>query len=276
MVERNLAESRSLAQRLVMAGQVRVDNEVVLKASTQIQESSNIEIKWGPQFVSRGGDKLAAALKAFPIQIKGKVCADVGASTGGFTDCLLQSGARRVYAVDVGKGILHWSLRTDDRVVVLEGTNARYLERLPEPIDMATVDVSFISLKIIFPVLRRWFNFQGSKLGDQISEQCSLIALIKPQFEVGRTLAARGDGVIRDPVLHQQVLHEILSSAQLEGYQIRGLIQSPLLGPKGNIEFLVWLMASEHILAQPDEISMERLISDLFNVDHSEEYQTAH
>jgi TlyA family rRNA methyltransferase/putative hemolysin len=158
LVERGLVETRSLAQRLVMAGQVRVDGQVVLKASTQVEPQVEILVDRGPPFVSRGGEKLAAALASFSLDVSGSICADVGASTGGFTDCLLQHGARRVYAIDVGRGILDWKLRQDERVVVMEGTNARFLEHLSELVDLATVDASFISLKLLLPVVWGWLN----------------------------------------------------------------------------------------------------------------------
>lgn len=230
LVERGLAESRSLAQRLVMAGQVRADGQVVLKPATKIGPEALLEVDHGPPFVSRGGEKLEAALATFYINVKEQVCADVGASTGGFTDCLLQNGAARVYAIDVGQGILHWKLRQDPRVVVMENTNARYVGTLPEPIRLVTIDASFISLKILLPVVKGWFC-EGGKV----------IALIKPQFEAGRTVVARGEGVIRDPAVHRQVLNEVLNFALQENFSVRGLIRSPLLGPKGNTEFLAWL-----------------------------------
>src|SRR5512136_183599 len=156
LVERGLAESRAKAQALIMAGQVRVDGQVELKASAALAPEAHLEVETGPRFVSRGGEKLEAALMAFPIQVEGRVCADVGASTGGFTDCLLQHGAAKVYAIDVGKGILHWKLRSDRRVVVMEETNARYVQSLPEPVSLVTIDASFISLKILLPVVRGW------------------------------------------------------------------------------------------------------------------------
>jgi 23S rRNA (cytidine1920-2'-O)/16S rRNA (cytidine1409-2'-O)-methyltransferase len=204
-----------------------------------------VTVDSGPRFVSRGGEKLDAALEAFRINVTGWVCADVGASTGGFTDCLLQRGAAKVYAIDVGKGILHWKLRNDPRVVVMEDTNARYVESLPEPVQMVTVDASFISLKLLLPVVKKWLTplrlppSQTSGIG-------GVVALIKPQFEAGKKDVARGDGVIRDPAIHKQVLLDVLTFAQGEGFQIRGLIKSPLLGPKGNAEFLVWLNGMPH------------------------------
>jgi 23S rRNA (cytidine1920-2'-O)/16S rRNA (cytidine1409-2'-O)-methyltransferase len=235
LVERGLAESRSQAQRLVMAGQVRVNGEVMLRSAASVPLQASLEVDRGPRFVSRGGEKLEAALQAFSLPVQGSVCADVGASTGGFTDCLLQHGAARVYAIDVGHGILDWKLRQDARVVVMEETNARFLEHLPEPVQLVTIDVSFISLKIILPVIRSW------ELAGDESPVGSVIALIKPQFEAGRQQVGRGKGVIRDPEVHRQVLMDVLGYAEELGYSICGLIRSPLLGPKGNTEFLAWL-----------------------------------
>ena len=240
LVERGLAESRAKAQALIMAGQVRVADQVTLKPSTSVSSDSVVTVDTGPRFVSRGGEKLDAALEAFHIDVTGWVCADVGASTGGFTDCLLQRAAAKVYAIDVGKGILHWKLRNDPRVVVMEETNARYVESMPEPVSLATVDASFISLKILLPVVKKWLTplrlppSQPSGIG-------GVVALIKPQFEAGKKDVARGDGVIRDPEIHRQILLDVLGFAQAERFQIHGLIKSPLLGPKGNAEFLVWL-----------------------------------
>ena len=244
LVERGLAESRAKAQAMIMAGQVRVADQVTLKPATAISTDSVLTVDSGPRFVSRGGEKLDAALQAFGISVNGLVCADVGSSTGGFTDCLLQRGALKVYAMDVGKGILHWKLRNDPRVVVMEQTNARFVETLPEQIALATVDASFISLKILLPVVRRWLGFSPlSSLdeGKMKDERTGIVALIKPQFEAGKKDVSRGDGVIRDPEIHRQVLMDVLGFAQREGFAIRSLIKSPLLGPKGNIEFLVWL-----------------------------------
>jgi 23S rRNA (cytidine1920-2'-O)/16S rRNA (cytidine1409-2'-O)-methyltransferase len=238
MVERGLVESRSMAQRLVMAGQVRVDGQVVLRSAANVSPDVRVEIEPGMRYVSRGGEKLQAALESFKLELSGKVCADVGASTGGFTDCLLQYGAARVYAIDVGRGILDWKLRQDERVVVMEKTNARFLERLPEAVQLVTIDVSFISLKVMFPVLRDWF-FTGS--GTDQPAQGTIIALVKPQFEAGRQQVSRGKGVIRDALIHRQVLMDVLGEASGQGLIVRGLIRSPLIGPKGNVEFLSWL-----------------------------------
>lgn len=229
-MERGLAESRAKAHALVMAGQVRVNDQVALKPATAIDTKSTLTVDHGPRFVSRGGEKLDAALEIFAIDLKGLVCADVGASTGGFTDCMLQRGAAKVYAIDVGKGILHWKLRNYSRVVVMEETNARHVESLPEKVSFVTVDASFISLKILLPVTKKW-----------LADNAQLLCLIKPQFEAGRKDVSRGDGVIRDPEIHRQVLLDVLSFGKNEGFGLLGLIKSPLLGPKGNAEFLVWL-----------------------------------
>ncbi|MGZ9226792.1 MAG: TlyA family RNA methyltransferase [Anaerolineales bacterium] len=239
LVERGLAESRTKAQAMIMAGQVRVADQVMLKPATTISTDSVLTVDSGPRFVSRGGEKLDAALEAFRIDVSGVICTDVGASTGGFTDCLLQRGAAKVYAIDVGKGILHWKLRNDPRVVVMEETNARYVETLPEPVSLVTVDASFISLKILLPVVKKWLSPSSLTLLPKGEE--NIVALIKPQFEAGKKDVARGDGVIRDPEIHKQVLLDVLGFAQKEGFQIHGLIKSPLFGPKGNAEFLVWL-----------------------------------
>ena len=251
LVERGLAESRSQAQRLVMAGQVRADDQVVAKPSVMVSTGVQLTVTQKARFVSRGGEKLEAAFEAFNLDVSGRVCADVGASTGGFTDCLLQHGAERVYAIDVGKGILHWKLRNDRRVVVMEETNARYVEGLPEPVSFSTIDASFISLKILLPAVKGWFmcltpnsypltnELEVRKLG--VRRYGEIITLIKPQFEAGRREAARGKGVIRDPEIHQQVLLDVLGFAEGKEFVVKGLARSPVVGPKGNVEFLAWL-----------------------------------
>ena len=264
IVERNLVESRNQAQRLIMAGQVRVDGQMVLKAGTKISPQADIKIIKKAQYVSRGGDKLAAALEILPLEITGKVCADVGSSTGGFTDCLLQNGAKRVYAIDVGKGILHWKLRQDVRVVVLEETNARYLEMLPEPVDVITVDASFISLKKLLPVFPGWLNREFSKLGEgETAKLGEIIALIKPQFEAGRKEVSRGQGVIRDAAVHQRVLVDILEFALECGYLVKGLVRSPLTGPKGNIEFLAWMVYTKGGTEDSDTLTQDDRVKNL-------------
>ena len=251
MVERGLAESRSLAQRLVMAGEVRVNGQVELKASAKVDESSEIIVAQGPQFVSRGGEKLLGALEAFNLlDLSGLICADIGSSTGGFTDCMLQHGAAYVFAVDVGYGILHWKLRQDERVEVMERTNARYIQKFPRPVDLVTVDASFISLRIILPAAKLWFGPQGGRV----------LALIKPQFEAGRKDAAKGEGVIRDPAVHEKVLREITRFVIDEGFAIQGLARSPLIGPKGNVEFLANLVYPGQGEDFPLDETIQRLV----------------
>ena len=181
-----------------MAGEVRVSGQRVDKPGTQVSAEAIIELKAKPRFASRGGDKLLGALEAFQLNPTGWVCVDVGASTGGFTDCLLQHGAVKVYAIDVGEGILEWKLRNDPRVVVMENTNARYVETMPEPIRFVTIDASFISLKILLPVAQKWLTSEGE-----------IVALIKPQFEAGKDRVGR-KGVVRDPEVHREVLLEVL------------------------------------------------------------------
>jgi 23S rRNA (cytidine1920-2'-O)/16S rRNA (cytidine1409-2'-O)-methyltransferase len=244
LVERGLADSRAKAQALIMAGQVRVNDQVALKPATGTDPKSTLTVDSGPRFVSRGGEKLDGALDTFAIDVKGFVCADVGSSTGGFTDCMLQRGAAKVYAMDVGKGILHWKLRNDKRVVVMEETNARFVESLPEKIDFVTVDASFISLKVLLPTIKKW-----------VSEDTQLLCLIKPQFEAGKKDVSRGDGVIRNPEIHKQVLLDVLSYAKNEGLGLRGLVRSSLLGPKGNVEFLLWMDL------KPNDGSVEDLVN---------------
>lgn len=229
LVERGLAESRSLAQRLVMSGQVWADDQPVHKPSARLPVEAQLELRRGPRYVSRGGEKLEAGLTAFQIVPQGWVCADVGASTGGFTDCLLQHGASKVYAIDVGHGQLHWKLRNHAAVVVMERTNARELHALPEPVQLVTIDVSFISLRLILPPAAGWLSPRGQ-----------LVALVKPQFEAGREQVGKG-GVVRDPAVHRQVLRQVIDAAGESGLRPAGLIRSPLTGPKGNVEFLLWL-----------------------------------
>lgn len=231
LVERGLAESRNRAQQLIRAGQVLVDDRVHDKPGMGVSVDAEIRVRERLPYVSRGGLKLAAALDAFAIDVTGVVAADVGASTGGFTDCLLQRGAAKVYAIDVGYGQLAWSLRQDERVVVMERTNVRYLDDLPEPVGLATIDVSFISLRLVLPRVAGWLTPAGQ-----------IIALIKPQFEAGRENVGKG-GVVRDADVHRRVLHEILSFAEGTGLCVRGLIPSPITGAEGNVEFLAWLVS---------------------------------
>jgi len=229
VAERGLAASREAARRMIMAGEVRVEGEIRDKPGMRVPDDAALEVRQAPRFVSRGGEKLAAALDAFPLEVSGRICADVGASTGGFTDCLLQAGAARVYAIDVGYGQLDYRLRADPRVIPLERTNARYLERLPEPVSLVAADASFISLRLLLPVFKGW-----------IRDAADVVVLIKPQFEAGKGQVGKG-GVVRDPAIHAQVLDDVLAAAEGEGYGVRGLIASPLKGPAGNVEFLAWL-----------------------------------
>lgn len=228
LVERGLAESRSLAQRLIMAGRVRVDGQVATKPSQAVSPESQVTVEAGPRYVSRGGEKLEAALDGFGVEVEGLVCADVGASTGGFTDCLLQRGAAKVYAIDVGRGQLHWKLRQDPRVVVMEGVNARHLESLPEPVHLVTADVAFISLRLLLPNFSRWLVPEGQA-----------VLLVKPQFEAGPESVGRG-GVVRDPAVWRRVLLEVAEAAATAGLAPQGALRSPVRGPKGNVEFLLW------------------------------------
>jgi 23S rRNA (cytidine1920-2'-O)/16S rRNA (cytidine1409-2'-O)-methyltransferase len=271
LFERGLVESRAKAQAVIMAGQVRVNGQVVDKASASFAPDAAVEIDSGPRFVSRGGEKLLGALEAFGIDPSGLVCADVGASTGGFTDCLLQHGVSKVYAIDVGKGILHWKLRTDPRVVVMEATNARFVESLPEPIQLVVCDASFISLKVLLPVMKEWLlplppaplrlRPSPAETGGEI------VALIKPQFEAGRKESARHKGVIRDPEIHARILLDVLTFAVECGYGLHGLAKSPLLGPKGNVEFLAWLDVGEN------QSDLTEMVNNLINIPGVEESQ---
>jgi 23S rRNA (cytidine1920-2'-O)/16S rRNA (cytidine1409-2'-O)-methyltransferase len=250
LVERGLAESRNQAQRLLMAGQVRAAGQLVDKPAVMLAEETELEVLAPPRFVSRGGEKLEAALVDFSIGVSGLVCADVGSSTGGFSDCLLQHGAGKVYAIDVGKGQLHWKLRQDARVVVMEETNARNVASLPEPIAFLTVDASFISLKTLLPVIVDWLQPGGQ-----------MVALVKPQFEAGKQEAARGKGVIREAAVHRRVLAEVMAASAAAGLEVRGLLRSPLQGPKGNVEFLLWAVQSASP-AQPDLSMIEQVLGE--------------
>lgn len=228
LVEKGLCESREKAQRLILSNQVRVEGlSCPLKPATRVRRHVNVVLLARPRFVSRGGEKLEKALQEFALNLQGLSFADIGASTGGFTDCLLQHGVARVYAVDVGYGQLHERLRRDPRVRALEKVNARYLtpQDLGELLDGVTVDVSFISLTLLFEPLARLLKEGGI-----------LVALIKPQFEAGREKVKRG--VVKDPAIHQEVLENVLTEAERNAFALRGLTFSPLLGPRGNMEFL--------------------------------------
>ena len=232
LTERGLQESRQRAQAVIMSGEVFVNGQRVDKPGTAVAEDAQIEIRGGTlAYVSRGGLKLEKAMATFPIDLHGAVCADIGASTGGFTDCMLQNGAEKVYAVDVGYGQLAWKLRSDPRVVCLERTNARYLthEQVPDELDFASVDVSFISLKLILPPL-------NGLLKDGGHAAC----LVKPQFEAGREKVGK-KGVVRDPDVHLEVLEHFLDHAKESDFTVLGLTYSPIRGPEGNIEYLGYL-----------------------------------
>lgn len=232
LVNSGMAESRSHAQRLIMAGEVLANGQLVHKPSQIFSLETRIELKNKPRFVSRGGLKLEKALIDFGFfDLRGKICVDIGASTGGFTDCLLQHNAEKVYAVDVGYGQLHNSLRISNKVVSMERTNVRDLRCFPQHIDLVVIDASFISLKTILPVVNKW-NYLIN---------LDVIALVKPQFEAGKKEAAKGKGVIRNEEIHQRIIAEIVQFANESGYIFHKFVESPIQGPKGNKEFLIHL-----------------------------------
>jgi len=231
LLERGIVQSRERAKGLILSGDVRVNGSPVNKAGTLIDENAEIEITKDIPYVSRGGLKLEKAIKEFNINVKDKVAIDVGASTGGFTDCLIQYGAKKVYAVDVGYGQLAWKLRNDPRVVIIERKNVRYIKPsdIGEPVDIATIDVSFISLKLVLPVVKNLLKENGE-----------IIALIKPQFEVGRGEVGKG-GIVKDEEKHKKVISEIKSFAIDSGFKVLNVTKSPIAGQKGNVEFLIYL-----------------------------------
>jgi len=231
LVERGCAASREQARRLIMSGAVRVDDRVIDKPGRRTATDAAVELTGAPRYVSRGGIKLEGALAAFGLPIAGRVAMDVGASTGGFTDCLLQHGVGRVYAVDVGYGQLAWSLRQDPRVVVIERTNIRAMApaAVPECVGLVTADVSFISLRLVLPALRAW-----------LADGADLLVLVKPQFEVGRGRVG-GGGVVREPALRESALRGVAAAAEEAGYRVRACAPSVLPGPKGNQEYFLWL-----------------------------------
>lgn len=245
VLERGYAESREKARAMIMAGIVYVNDQKADKPGTDYPAGVSIEIRGKKlPYVSRGGLKLEKAMEVFPIVLTGKTTMDVGASTGGFTDCMLQNGAKKVYSVDVGYGQLAWKLRTDPRVVSLERTNARYLtaEKVPEPIDFFSVDVSFISLRLILPAVRALAAENGEG-----------VCLIKPQFEAGREKVGK-KGVVRDRGVHGEVIREIADFALENGFSVLGLTFSPVKGPEGNIEYLIYLRKSEHPVSVPLDV----------------------
>ena len=258
LYERGMVESRQRAQALIMSGLVFMGDQRMDKAGMAVDESAELLIR-GQEltYVSRGGLKLEKAMKTFPIRLQGAVCGDIGASTGGFTDFMLQNGAEKVYAVDVGYGQLDWKLRQDERVVCMERTNARYLtrEQIPEPLDFVSVDVSFISLGLIFPALR-----------PLLADNANLVCLIKPQFEAGKDKVGK-KGVVRDPKVHLAVLEQFLRHAAENDLTVKGMTYSPIKGPEGNIEYLGWLTAEAgencipdlHTLVETSHKELERV-----------------
>lgn len=246
LVAQGHAESRSKAKAMILAGDIRIGDRVVDRPAELLPPETEFTVAQPPRFVSRGGLKLEHALEQFDINVEGLVSADLGASTGGFTDCLLQRGAQRVYAIDVGYGQLDYRLRQDPRVVVMERTNARYLESLPEPVDLVVVDVSFISLTHMIPTAQRLLGDGGH-----------LITLIKPQFEAGKGAVDRR-GVVRDERVRRDVVRSVLESAQQHGFGVQGLTRSPIVGPAGNEEFLAWFTKDAPAL------DVEMLLRDVF------------
>ena len=231
LVERELVESRQRAQALILAGDVQVNGNRVEKAGTLVAEDAEITLRAPLKYVGRGGLKLEGALDTFQVDPRGKTCADVGASTGGFTDCLLQRGAARVYAIDVGYGQIAWKLRNDPRVVVMDRVNVRHLEALPELIDLAVIDVSFISLTLVLPVVKRLLTPCGE-----------IVALIKPQFEAGRAQVGKG-GIVRDARVHRAVIEQVARHSIENDLRVGGVCRSPLEGADGNAEFFIHLNA---------------------------------
>jgi 23S rRNA (cytidine1920-2'-O)/16S rRNA (cytidine1409-2'-O)-methyltransferase len=252
LTQKGLVESRNKAQALIMAGKVRVDGQVISKIGTPVSLEATIEVVADLPYVSRGGAKLVAAVEAFDLDFTGMICADVGASTGGFTDVLLQHGAKRVYAIDVGYGQLAWKLRQDERVVVMERTNARHLRTLPQLIEFVTIDASFISLRLVLPVVQKW-----------LSSPAFMVALVKPQFEAGKSEVGKG-GVVKDRAVHQQVLENIITYSTKIGFDFLGLIASPLTGPAGNHEFLLYLGWKVTVSS---DISLEKIEQCLLELD---------
>ena len=249
MVERDLCESIDKAKAIIMAGDVLVNGQKETRAGRQIASTDDVALKEKPRFVSRGGEKMDGALSAFGIDVTGMVAADFGSSTGGFTDCLLQRGAKKVYAIDVGYGILDERIRTHDRVISMERTNARHVESLPEPIDIVVIDVSFISLNLMFPAVMRVLKPGGI-----------CVPLIKPQFEADPADVGKR-GVVRDAAVHEAVLHKVLGAAADHNLQALGLIASPLKGPNGNIEFLAHLSTDPKSMSRShDELIASAMI----------------
>lgn len=256
LLQQGLFPSREQARTAIMSRRVSVNGRVVDKAGTPVAADAVLTVSGHDlPYVSRGGLKLAKALQSFALDIRGCVAADIGASTGGFTDCALQNGAAKVYAVDVGYGQLAWQLRQDERVVVLEKTNARYLTtaEIPEPLDLITIDASFISLTKLLPALFPLLKEDGS-----------LLALIKPQFEAGREKVGK-KGVVRDPAVRLEVIENVLAAAAELGFVPRGLDYSPIRGPEGNVEYLLWLGKREEQRAELDPAAVVAASAQAFN-----------
>ena len=251
LVNRGLVESRERAKAYIMEGVVYIDGQKALKAGDKVKEGMQIEVRGTPiPYVSRGGLKLAKAISAFGLDLTGKVCVDVGASTGGFTDCMLQNGAKKVYAIDVGYGQLAWKLRTDERVVNVERTNIRYLdlEILQEPIDFSSIDVAFISLKLVLPVVYSFLHYGGQ-----------VAALVKPQFEAGREEVGK-KGVVRDAAVHRSVIQKTIATALDLGFSVLQLDASPIRGPEGNLEFLLLLEKNESAVCHVTEDDVAQIV----------------
>ena len=257
LFEKGLAASREKARAMIMAGEVQINGKIIDKPGCKVQPETEVIITPVRQpYVSRGGLKIEGAIRDFKLDFSGRSVLDIGASTGGYTDCALQHGAVKVFALDVGYGQLDYRLREDERVVPLERTNARYVDRLPEPVSLIVADASFISLRLLLPVFKGW-----------IADAADVIVLIKPQFEAGKGQVGKG-GVVRDPAIHAQVLDDVLASAEREGYSLRGLIASPLKGPAGNIEFLAWLA-----LPPAEPVDRAALIAEAVESGHSSDPQ---
>ncbi len=259
LVDRGLVQSRERAKVVIMEGLVYVNGQKSDKAGTPVKEDDQIEVRGETlRYVSRGGKKLEKAMQVFPVVLEGCTCMDIGASTGGFTDCMLQNGAVKVYAVDVGYGQLAWSLRTDERVVNLERTNIRYIteEQVPQPVDFISVDVSFISLTLVLPVAHRL-----------LKDGAQMVCLVKPQFEAGKDKVGK-KGVVRDPQIHREVIRKVIDCAAELGFWVRGLDFSPIKGPEGNIEYLLFLQKPQQDALPPEETVAEEQIAGVVDSAH--------
>jgi len=259
LVDRGLVQSRERAKVVIMEGLVYVNGQKSDKAGTPVKEDDRIEVRGETlRYVSRGGKKLEKAMQVFSVVLEGCTCMDIGASTGGFTDCMLQNGAVKVYAVDVGYGQLAWSLRTDERVVNLERTNIRYIteEQVPQPVDFISVDVSFISLTLVLPVAHRL-----------LKDGAQMVCLVKPQFEAGKDKVGK-KGVVRDPQIHREVIRKVIDCAAELGFWVRGLDFSPIKGPEGNIEYLLFLQKPQQEALPPEETVAEEQIAGVVDSAH--------